>query len=57
MWVFNVFLYLCFLFGGEQYAERVAAGSPCYAYVASLGDDTSLQPDCFYDPSNINPGR
>lgn len=63
MWVFNVFLYLVFLFGSEdmlQYREMVQAGSPCYAYIASLGEpgiDAGEQPNCFYDPSNINPGK
>ena len=60
MWVFNVWLYLCFLFGGIQYQERVNDGVACYVFVASVGDEdpsTTVQPYCFYDPSNLNPGN
>ena len=54
MWVLNVFLYLCFVFAPQQYLERVAAGEPCYGYVASLGDEGGKQPVCWYDPTNVN---
>lgn len=57
MWVFNVFLYMMFVFSPQQYKQAVAAGEPCYGYAAQLGDDPSPQPVCFYDPSNTNPGR
>lgn len=57
MWALNVWLYLCFFFAPEQYKALVANGSPCYAYVASLGDNQGAQPACWYDPANVNPGR
>ena len=57
MWVFNVFLYLCFLFSPKQYDASVAAGAPCYSYVANLGDDSGAQPICWYDPTNQNLGK
>lgn len=57
MWVFNVLLYLCFLFAPAQYAERVSAGASCYGYAAAMGNDQGEQPVCWYDPANTNPGR
>ena len=66
MWVFNAFLYFCWLVFGAggantTYQEMVGSGAPCYAYVAVLADpafpqDPSAQPGCWYDPSNVNPG-
>ncbi len=51
MWVFNVLLYLCFLFNQFVYDQLVKQGAPCYGYVASLGNEPADQPPvCFYDP-------
>ena len=57
MWVFNVWLFLCFFFAPSGYKEMVANGEPCYAYVSSLGTGNSPQPTCWYDPTNINLGK
>jgi hypothetical protein len=51
MWIFNVFLYLMFLFSPKQYLESKAMGAPCYAYVSDHGElPTTPPPPCFYDP-------
>ena len=50
MWVFNVFLYLTFLFNQAQYQEMKQAGYPCYGW-AGGGSPDSAPPVCFYDPS------
>jgi len=58
MFVLNVWLYLMFLFNPPGYRVWVAAGAPCYGYVASLGAEApSAPPVCFYDPSNTNPAQ
>jgi hypothetical protein len=54
MWVFNVWLYLVFLFGGTQYDEMKTNGDTCYAWM-QIEDTQSATPDslppvCFYDP-------
>ena len=54
MWVLNIFLFLNFIFNPDGYKELVAAGEPCWGYVAALGSDQSPQPACPYDPSNTN---
>ena len=56
MWVMGLWLFLCFCFAPDQYREYVAAGEPCYVYVASLGDGSAApaQPSCWYDPTNTN---
>ena len=49
MWVFNVFLYLCFLFNKPAYESLLNQGAECYAYIAAWGDEDSSQPPpCFY---------
>lgn len=50
MWVFNVFLYLCFLFNQDFYRQLVERqGAECYFYVAEWGDqDPDARPVCFY---------
>ncbi len=52
MWIFNVLLFLCFLFAPAQYDAMVAAGAPCYTYMAAWGNDQSPEPVCFYVPVN-----
>ena len=66
MWVFNVWLFMMWVqaVSGNNptgYATWVASGQPCYAYNASLADpqfpqDPAIQPVCWYDPANTNPG-
>ena len=61
MWVLNIWLFMTFFFAPDVYRAEVAAGSPCFAYVASLADpafpqDSSVQPTCWYDATNVNPG-
>ena len=61
MWVFNVWLYLNFVFNPSGYQQWKSAGQPCYAYVASLADpafpqNPNVQPTCWYDPTNLNSG-
>lgn len=52
-WVFNIWLYLLFVFNPQGYAQDVAAGYPCYALVqlafAGPGDPGPMPP-CWYDP-------
>ena len=58
-WLFNVVLFLCFLFNRPLYDAKVAAGVPCWTAFASsgVGGTTSFtQPLCWYDPTNTNPG-
>ncbi len=51
MWVFNVFLYLQFLFNPPQYTAFVDAGATCYAYVSDHGETPQTErPVCFYAP-------
>lgn len=64
MWIFAIWMYLlfCSLVGGNPasqaaYESFKANGAPCYVYIAAWGNDDSPQPDCWYDPSNTNPGR
>jgi hypothetical protein len=54
-WSFNLFLYFEFASNPTGYAEFVADGSPCYAWVGG-GEPDSAQPACFYDPTNTNSG-
>jgi hypothetical protein len=58
MWVFNVLLYLMFVFNPTVYDAMKASGAPCYAFVASLADAEHPAgidpPPCFYDPTNAN---
>lgn len=61
MWVFNVLLYLMFLFSPEQYAAFKAAGAQCYIYRADMAEIGGPQapdppPLCWYDPSNVSVG-
>jgi len=64
MYVFNLFLYLMFIFNPPAYDAAVAAGAPCYGFApqlasvaAEIGADTEHQPVCPYDPTNTNPGK
>ena len=64
MYIFNLFLYLMFVFSPQQYESAVSAGAPCYGYApqlapiaAQLGVDESVQPVCPYDPTNTNQAR
>lgn len=47
MWVFNVFMYLCFLFNRPAYDAFVTAGAPCYA-AAPWDAPQGPPPPCFY---------
>jgi len=50
MWVFNVFLYLCFLFNQPVYDAMKVAGATCYAYVPVAGEQpVGPPPVCFYE--------
>jgi hypothetical protein len=56
MWMFNIILYLMFLFNQPVYQEMKAEGYACYGYVAALGnEDPNTPPPCFYD--HQVPGR
>ena len=61
MWVFAIWLYFAFLFGGNQYQELKDQGAACYVWVNFPGDpiptEIPEQPTCFYDPTNLNPGK
>jgi hypothetical protein len=49
MWVFNVFLYLCFLFNPPAYEALVHAGATCQVYVSDHGEGPGTPPPpCFY---------
>lgn len=54
-WEFNVFLFLEWWSRSPNYAEFVAEGSPCYGWIGGGRPDVP-QPECWYDPSNSNPG-
>jgi hypothetical protein len=53
MWVLAIWLYLAYLFGGEQYDELKANGATCYEWLQINDGDsptpTSPPPVCFYD--------
>ncbi len=57
MWIFNLWLYLCFAASAtnpqmlEMYLGMKAAGATCYVWAAWDGapaKPTSPMPDCFY---------
>jgi hypothetical protein len=55
MFVFNVFLYMMFVFNPPMYQEAKDSGNyPCYGVIAnddgSMPDATDM-PVCWYDPS------
>jgi hypothetical protein len=54
-WAFNQFLYFEYISNPAAYAQMVADGDACYAWVGG-GTPDSQQPGCFYDPSNTNSG-
>jgi hypothetical protein len=65
LWVFNVWLYLLFVFNPVAYHESVAQGAPCWVQVEmqishptgnEIMDAFTPQPTCGYDPSNTNSG-
>ena len=59
MWVFNVFLYLTWLFAPAIYDAKVASGEPCYVFVQQLGDgsDPGPMPVCWYAPAPVQAPR
>lgn len=50
MWVFNVWLYLVFVFSPGQYAGLVEAGASCYAWVPETPGQVAVgeAPTCWY---------
>jgi len=49
MWIFNVFLYLCFLFNQDAYRQLLEQGATCFAYMPDWGnEDPNSPPACFY---------
>lgn len=64
IWFFNTLLYILFMMQPLLYHQSVAAGAPCWIQadgsqlpVMGLGDRGTIQPGCFYDPSNRNDGH
>lgn len=55
MWVFNLFLFLCWCSaqsdsegaGARMYDKLIAEGAPCFAYIGD-GAPTTEAPPCFY---------
>lgn len=48
MWIFNVFLYLCFLFNPPAYDALVSAGATCYVAAPWEPAPQTPPPPCFY---------
>jgi hypothetical protein len=49
MWIFNLFLYLCWLAQSPVYQELRDNGATCYVYVSDHGEDAeTVAPPCFY---------
>ena len=50
MWVFNLWLYLMFVFNQPVYDAMKAAGASCYVFVPALGPgEQGAAPPCFYE--------
>lgn len=62
VWVFNLWLYIMFVFNPPTYNAMVQSGAPCWyqtqtANLPTMGlGFTGPQPACWYDASNVNSG-
>jgi hypothetical protein len=63
-WLFNIWLYLMFTLNPPVYEALKAQGAACFVQVdtsfipiTGLGIGGDVQPDCWYDPSNLNDGH
>jgi hypothetical protein len=55
MWVFNIILFLFWMFSPVIYQEAVDVGATCWAYRASAGEQPSAPPPpCPYGDDGVD---